>query len=44
MGNSGDRSFVPQLERWADTQDDPVLAEAAAWALVQLLRHADGAL
>jgi epoxyqueuosine reductase len=43
MGNSGDRSFVPQLERWADTQDDPVLAEAAEWALVQLLRHADGA-
>jgi epoxyqueuosine reductase len=35
MGNSGDRSFVPQLEAWAG-EGDPVLAETAVWALAQL--------
>ena len=32
MGNSGDPRFIAQLEAWAAT-DDPVLAEAAAWAI-----------
>jgi len=32
MGNSGDREFLPQLQQWAEGEDD-VLAEAAAWAL-----------
>jgi epoxyqueuosine reductase len=31
MGNSGDQSFIPQLEQWTQG-DDPVLAESAAWA------------
>jgi epoxyqueuosine reductase len=35
MGNSGDASFVRQLEAWAGEQD-PVLAETAVWALNQL--------
>jgi len=35
MGNSGDPRFTPQLEAWAAT-DDPVLAEAAAWAIKQI--------
>ena len=35
MGNSGDRTFVTQLELWAQ-EEDPVLAEAAAWALARL--------
>ncbi len=35
MGNSACREFLPQLERW--TQDpDPVLAEAACWAIGRL--------
>ena len=32
MGNSCDKQFIAQLESWAAT-DDPVLAEAAAWAI-----------
>jgi epoxyqueuosine reductase len=37
MGNSGDRAFLPQLEEWAGAEaEDPVLAEAAAWALARL--------
>ena len=32
MGNSGDPKFIAQLEAWA-TMDDPVLAEAAEWAI-----------
>jgi epoxyqueuosine reductase len=32
MGNSGERGFLPQLERWA-AEDDAVLAEAAVWAI-----------
>jgi epoxyqueuosine reductase len=35
MGNSGETSFLPQLDRWAAT-GDPVLAEAAAWAAARL--------
>jgi epoxyqueuosine reductase len=40
MGNSGDRSFVPQLEEWA-RGEDAVLAESAAWALGQLAGRAE---
>jgi epoxyqueuosine reductase len=35
MGNSGEASFLPQLEVWA-AGDDPVLAETAAWAIAKL--------
>ena len=35
MGNSGEAEFRPQLQTWA-TGDDPVLAEAATWALERL--------
>jgi epoxyqueuosine reductase len=35
MGNSGDSSFLPQLDRWAAT-GDPVLSETAAWAAARL--------
>ena len=35
MGNSGDASFVPQLEIWSQAED-PVLAESAQWALGRL--------
>jgi epoxyqueuosine reductase len=35
MGNSGDPQFLPQLDAWAATED-PVLAEAAAWASARL--------
>jgi epoxyqueuosine reductase len=38
MGNSGEPEFLPQLEAWANAEaDDPVLAEAAAWAIGRLL-------
>jgi epoxyqueuosine reductase len=36
MGNSGEQKFRPQLEAWASTEADPVLAEAAAWAIARL--------
>ena len=36
MGNSGEERFLPQLEAWAGGED-PVLAEAAAWARARLL-------
>jgi epoxyqueuosine reductase len=37
MGNSGEQEFRPQLEAWANAEaDDPVLAEAAAWAIARL--------
>jgi epoxyqueuosine reductase len=37
MGNSGEPEFLPQLEVWADAEaDDPVLAEAATWAIARL--------
>ena len=37
MGNSGEPDFLPQLELWANAEaEDPVLAEAAAWAAVRL--------
>ena len=32
MGNSGEDQFLPQLDAWAGTQDDPVLSEMAEWA------------
>jgi epoxyqueuosine reductase len=35
MGNSGDRRFLPRLERLAE-HDDPVVREHAQWALGQL--------
>jgi epoxyqueuosine reductase len=35
MGNSGDPSFVPKLREWA-ASDDPIVAEAARWALDRL--------
>jgi epoxyqueuosine reductase len=35
MGNSGQREFLPQLQAWA-AGDEPVLAEAAVWAIAQL--------
>ena len=37
MGNSGELRFRPQLQAWADAEaGDPVLVEAARWALVRL--------
>jgi len=36
MGNSREARFLPQLEAWA-AGDDPVLADAAAWARTRLL-------
>jgi epoxyqueuosine reductase len=35
MGNSGLASYLPKLQEWA-AAPDPVLAEAAQWALVRL--------
>jgi epoxyqueuosine reductase len=35
MGNSGDPAYAPKLREWA-TADDPVLADAARWALDKL--------
>jgi epoxyqueuosine reductase len=34
-GNSGDRALVPSVERHL-RDPDPVIAEAAEWALLQL--------
>lgn len=37
MGNTGDPQFLPQLEAWAGAEaEDPVLAEAASWAIARL--------
>lgn len=35
MGNSGETEFLPRLEAWS-AGDDPVLAEAARWAIERL--------
>ncbi len=35
MGNSGSAAFLPELEGWA-AGDDPILAEAAQWAIAQI--------
>jgi len=35
MGNSGDRRFIPQLEKLA-ADDDQTVAEHAGWALKKL--------
>jgi hypothetical protein len=35
MGNSGEQRFVAQLDAWA-AADDPVLAEAAVWAIQRI--------
>jgi epoxyqueuosine reductase len=37
MGNSGERRFLPQLERWS-AGDDPILAESALWAVGRINR------
>ncbi len=37
MGNSGEQQFTAQLEAWA-AADDPVLAEAAEWAIKRIKR------
>ena len=39
MGNSGEARFISKLEKWA-AEDDPLVADAAAWALGRL-RGAD---
>lgn len=36
MGNSGEQKFCSQLEAWSK-DEDPVLAEAAAWAISRLM-------
>jgi epoxyqueuosine reductase len=36
MGNSGEQEFLPQLEAWT-RNEDPVLAEAATWAITRLM-------
>lgn len=36
MGNSGNARFLRQLDEWA-AGDNPVLADAAAWARARLL-------
>jgi epoxyqueuosine reductase len=35
MGNSGNVSFLPQLDTWS-TSDDPILSETATWAANRL--------
>jgi epoxyqueuosine reductase len=35
MGNSEDDRYLAQLEEWG-TSEDPILAEAAAWAMVRI--------
>jgi epoxyqueuosine reductase len=35
MGNSGDREFLPMLEKLRDDEDE-VVAESAEWALQKL--------
>jgi epoxyqueuosine reductase len=37
MGNSGEQRFLEQLQQWA-CADDPVLADAAVWAISRLQR------
>lgn len=39
MGNSGEKRFVPQLERWAGGEDS-VLAESARWSIEKLHKPA----
>ena len=39
MGNSGEVSHCGTLQRWADGED-PMLAEAAQWALTRLNQNA----
>ena len=40
MGNSGEKRFLPQLERWA-AGDDPILAESARWSIEKLDKPAE---
>ena len=40
MGNSGEVKFLPQLAEWS-AGDDPVLADAAAWAAARLQEAAE---
>jgi epoxyqueuosine reductase len=39
MGNSGDRSYLPQLQSWSSAEDE-VLRESAEWAIAQLTHPA----
>jgi epoxyqueuosine reductase len=39
MGNSGEKKFLPQLERWV-AGEDLILAESAQWAMERILRVA----
>jgi len=39
MGNSRSRLFLPKLQEWGECED-PVLAEAARWAIDQIERNA----
>jgi epoxyqueuosine reductase len=41
MGNSGEERFLPQLQDWS-TEDDPVLAQAAQWAMRRLHKRTGG--
>jgi epoxyqueuosine reductase len=43
MGNSGDRSFLPELEAWAGQTVDEVLRDTAKWACSQVLSHSSPA-
>jgi epoxyqueuosine reductase len=38
MGNSGQRRYLPILEQWS-AHTDPVLADAARWAVDNLRRQ-----
>ncbi len=42
MGNSGEASFLPQLEQWR-AGDDPILAESAQWAIERIHAFAESA-
>lgn len=41
MGNSGERRFLEQLEKWRSGEDE-VLAESAAWAMARIGRQTGG--
>ncbi len=47
MGNSGQQRFLPTLQAWSAARDpnhpeaDPILAEAAQWAIAQIHRNSE---